>query len=259
MNRINKLFEEKQNNIMSVYFSAGFPRLEDTVPVIKALEKHGVDLVEIGMPFSDPLADGPVIQQSNHIALQNGMSLNILFNQLENIRKEVSIPLILMGYLNPVMQYGMKPFLEKCSQIGIDGIILPDLPYSEYVDEHKPLFEKFNIHKIFLITPQTSDERLKSIDEISKGFIYVVSSASTTGVKENIIQSQEEYFGRINSFGLKNPRLIGFGISNYQTYSTACKYANGVIIGSAFIKALSDNSANLDQTIETFVHQIKNY
>ncbi len=256
MNRINELFTNKKKDILSVYFSAGYPELKDTPQMIKLLVKNGVDLIEIGMPFSDPMADGPVIQKSNDIALKNGMSLRILFEQLEDIRSEVDIPLLMMGYINPVMQYGIDRFCEKCHELGIDGVILPDLPLDVYLEEYKRTFEKYNLHMIFLISPQTSDDRIYKIDKESKGFIYMVSSSSTTGMKNSISDEQEAYFNRLNNMNLKNPKLIGFGISNHETFQKACKYANGVIIGSAFIKALAEEG-ELEDKIERFVKMIR--
>lgn len=255
MNRINKLFQEKKEQILSVYFTAGYPKLDDTVPVIQELVKSGVDLIEIGMPFSDPVADGPVIQGSSLVALKNGMSVHKLFEQLENIRKSVDIPLILMGYINPVIQYGVEAFCQKCGKIGIDGLIIPDLPLSVYEEEYKSIFEANNLHNIFLITPQTSDERLRRIDEASSGFIYMVSSNSTTGAKEVVTDLQNSYFERISKFGLKNPCLIGFGISNAETFRNACHYAHGAIIGSAFVKALGADLP-LDKKVSQFVKTI---
>jgi tryptophan synthase alpha chain len=254
-NRINKLFQEKKEQVLSVYFTAGYPNLEDTVPTIQELVKNGVDLIEIGMPFSDPVADGPVIQHSSLIALQNGMSIRKLFDQLKDIRKTIDIPLILMGYINPVLQYGVEDFCLKCKEIGIDGLIIPDLPMDVYQEEFKAVFEASNLHNIFLITPQTSDERLKLIDEVSSGFIYMVSSNATTGAKSSVSDIQNEYFERINSSGLKNPRMIGFGISNAETFANACKFANGAIIGSAFVKAL-DGNGTINQNVSDFINSI---
>jgi tryptophan synthase alpha chain len=255
-NRINKLFQEKKGQILSVYFTAGYPNLEDTVPVIQELVKNGVDLIEIGMPFSDPVADGPVIQHSSLVALQNGMSIRKLFDQLKDIRQTVEIPLILMGYINPVLQYGVEAFCKKCHEIGINGLIIPDLPMNVYLDEFKSIFEANNLHNIFLITPQTSADRLKVIDEASSGFIYMVSSNATTGAKTSVSEFQKEYFERVNSFGLKNPRLIGFGISNAETFENASQYAQGAIIGSAFVKAL-EGSESLVNTISSFIREIR--
>ena len=254
-NRINKLFQKKEKNILSVYFTAGYPTLNDTKIILEELVKNGVDLIEIGMPFSDPVADGPVIQHSSLVALQNGMSVHQLFEQLKDIRQSVDIPLILMGYINPVLQYGVEAFCQKCKEIGIDGVIIPDLPLSVYEDEFKDIFETNNLHNIFMITPQTSDERLRMIDEASSGFIYMVSSNSTTGAKIGISDTQKSYFERIDTFGLKNPRMIGFGISNAETFTNACKYANGAIIGSAFVNALGTDGP-LKKKISHFIESI---
>jgi tryptophan synthase alpha chain len=255
MNRINKLFQEKKERILSVYFTAGYPELNDTTTIIHELVKNGVDLIEIGMPFSDPVADGPVIQHSSLVSLQNGMSIRKLFEQLKDIRETVDIPLILMGYINPVLQYGVDAFCKKCNEIGIDGLIIPDLPMDVYQEEFKAVFEANNLHNIFLITPQTSDERLKLIDGVSSGFIYMVSSNSTTGAKSSVSDFQREYFERVKSSGLKNPRLIGFGISNAETFRNACQYASGAIIGSAFVKAL-EGGESLEQKVSTFINSI---
>lgn len=255
-NRINKLFEAKKENILSVYFTAGFPQLNDTKTIICELEKNGVDLIEIGIPFSDPTADGPTIQRSSEKALKNGMTLSLLFEQLKDIRQEVSIPLILMGYFNPVYQYGVDRFCHKCAEIGIDGAILPDLPLNEYETSFKTYFEKAGLHNILLITPQTPEERIRQIDAASTGFIYMVSSSSTTGAGKSVSDFQTSYFERIASMGLKNPRLIGFGISNHATFENACRYAHGAIIGSAFVSAL-DKGEELRSTIQKFIKEIK--
>lgn len=254
-NRINQLFEKKQNNIFSIYFTAGYPDLNDTVPTIQLLEQNGADLIEIGMPFSDPVADGPVIQQSSTVALKNGMSIKKLFEQLANIRESVNIPLIFMGYVNPVMQYGVEAFCQKCQEVGIDGLIIPDLPLTVYQEEYQALFEKYGLHNILLITPQTSDERIREIDNASSGFIYMVSSSSTTGIKNKASDFHVDYFERVNQLDLKNPRLIGFGISNRETFDNACKYAAGAIIGSAFVKAL-DQKLTLEERISGFVKTV---
>ena len=254
-NRINKLFQEKKGQVLSVYFTAGYPNLEDTTQLIQELVKNGVDLIEIGMPFSDPVADGPVIQHSSLISLQNGMSIRKLFAQLKDIRQSVEIPLILMGYINPVLQYGVEAFCQKCNEIGIDGLIIPDLPMDVYEAEFKSVFEANNLHNIFLITPQTSDERLRKIDEVSTGFIYMVSSNSTTGAKTSVSDFQKLYFERVNLMSLKNPRLIGFGISNAETFRNACQYANGAIIGSAFVKAL-EGPNTIKQKVSAFINTI---
>ena len=257
MNRIDSLFKNKKNNILSIYFTSGFPALEDTVKIIYQLQNSGVDIVEIGIPFSDPLADGPVIQHSNEVSLQNGMTLKLLFRQLQNIREAITIPLILMSYINPVLQFGIEAFCKAAEESGIDGVIIPDLPMKNYVEEYKSAFEKYNLHFIFLITPQTSEERVKLIDENSKGFIYMVSSASITGTKPDISEDQKKYFERIQKMKLKNPTLIGFGISNNKTFTQACEYANGAIIGSAFVKAI-EQSKILDTGISNFINEIKN-
>lgn len=253
-NRIDHLFHTKKN-ILSVYFTAGYPQLNDTIEIIKTLEKSGVDMIEIGMPFSDPMADGPVIQQSSQKALENGMSLQLLFHQLENIRKEVSIPLLLMGYLNPVYQYGIPEFCAMCSKVGIDGLILPDLPMIEYL-KHQKLFENYGLYNIFLVTPQTTDDRIREIDQVSKGFIYLVSSFSTTGSGKGIEDSRT-YFEKIQKMNLKNPGVIGFGISNPASFEFACKYAQGGIIGSAFVKMIA-NEGLLKDKIENFVKPYRN-
>lgn len=255
MNRINKLFQDKKKNIFSVYFTAGYPNLNDTVEIINQLEKNGVDLIEIGMPFSDPTADGPTIQHSSEVALKNGMSLNLLFDQLKDIRKTVKIPLVLMGYLNPVYQFGIERFCEKCAETGIDGVILPDLPLDEFEHEYKSVFSKYNLHNILLITPQTSEQRIKQIDKASTGFIYMVSSSSTTGTGKKVEDFQQSYFDRIQNLNLNNPRLIGFGISDNATFTNACKYANGAIVGSAFIKSL-DSVLGLEESVYQFVKNI---
>lgn len=255
MNRINQLFEKKKENILSVYFTAGFPNLNDTVAIIQELEKNGVDLIEIGMPFSDPTADGPTIQRTSEIALKNGMSIKLLFEQLKTIRESVSIPLVLMGYFNPVYQFGVKEFSDKCAEIGIDGTILPDMPLDEYENNYKEFYTKNKLHNILLITPQTSEERVSQIDNVSNGFIYMVSSSSTTGTGKKVEDFQKDYFERIQNMNLKNPRLIGFGISDNATFTNACKYANGAIIGSAFVKSF-DERLTIEQSISQFVKQI---
>ncbi|MBT32990.1 MAG: tryptophan synthase subunit alpha [Thalassobius sp.] len=255
MNRIDELFKNKKN-ILNIYFTAGFPELKDTVKILEALEKAGADLVEIGMPYSDPVADGPTIQESNQKALENGMTIAELFKQLEGIREKVSLPIVLMGYVNPVLQYGAEKFVKKCAEIGIDGTILPDLPAPEFEEELKELYEQNGLHNIFLITPQTSEERIRQIDELSKGFVYMVSSNSITGAKSGLAEKQVAYFEKIEKLKLKNPKLIGFGISNNETFSTACKYAEGAIIGSAFIKLLNE-SQDVEKDIISFVKEVK--
>jgi tryptophan synthase alpha chain len=249
MNRINKKLQESKK-ILSIYFSAGYPNLNDTVQIIQDLEKNGVDMIEIGLPFSDPLADGPTIQESSTQALHNGMNTQVLFNQLKDIRNTVTIPLVIMGYFNPMLQYGIENFCKKCAEIGIDGLIIPDLPVDVYADEYKTTFEKYGLKNIFLITPQTSVERIHFIDSVSDGFIYMVSSASVTGSQTGFGRVQEEYFKRISDMNLKNPQVIGFGISDKETFMQATKYAKGAIIGSAFIKDLTVNGT---EKIETFI------
>lgn len=249
MNRIKQLFEEKQKNILSIYFTAGFPHLNDTCEIIRELEANGIDLIEVGIPFSDPMADGPTIQDSGTIALHNGMTLNILFDQLKDIRKDVKIPLIMMGYLNPIMQYGFENFCRKCSEIGIDGAIIPDLPFNDYINEYKLIADKYDIKVIMLITPETSEERIRLIDEHTDGFIYMVSSAATTGAQKSFDEKKQEYFRRINGMNLRNPRLIGFGISNKATLEAAQANASGAIIGSKFITLLKE-SANIKEAVK---------
>lgn len=257
MNRITALFKEKSQNVLNIYFTAGFPTLNDTPDILKALQEGGADIVEIGMPYSDPVADGETIQDSNQAALENGMSIKVLFEQLENIRAEgVTLPIILMGYLNPVYQYGIENFCKKCKEIGIDGLILPDLPVDEYFREYKAIFESYGILNIFLITPQTSEDRIRKIDEISDGFIYMVSSASVTGATSGINAGMEEYFNRVNAMNLKNPRLIGFGIKDKETFSKAAQYASGAIIGSQFVRIIG-TAKNLKEDIVTYVKSLR--
>lgn len=256
MNRIAQLFSEKKEQVLNIYFTAGYPNLDDTESIILALEAAGVDLIEVGMPYSDPMADGPTIQESGQIALANGMTLPILFEQIAAVRQKTNIPLILMGYFNQVMQYGEVAFLQKCSEVGIDGLILPDLPVREYEAYFKNLVEAAGLSVSFLITPQTSEDRIRKIDQLTKGFIYMVSNASITGAKKEITGKQVAYFERIRHMNLKSPRLIGFGISNYQTFSTACDYANGAIIGSAYINALKEGK-DIGQTTSQFVQQVR--
>ncbi|MFT2009416.1 tryptophan synthase subunit alpha [Pontibacter sp. 13R65] len=256
-NRIKKLFAEKQQGLLSVYFTAGYPNLNDTVSIILELEKNGVDLIEVGMPFSDPLADGPTIQQSSEIALKNGMTIPKLFEQLQDIRQHTQIPLVLMGYLNPVMQYGVERFCQKAKEVGIDGVILPDLPLSDYVREYKEIFEENGLSKIFLVTPQTPEHRIREIDSHTNGFVYMVSSASTTGNTTGKAVANTDYFQRVSTMGLRNPGMIGFGIHNFETFSSACNHARGAIIGSAFIKALGQEG-ELKQKISSFVQSIRN-
>jgi tryptophan synthase alpha chain len=239
MNRINSTLNEKEN-ILSIYATAGYPNFDDTVTVIRRLEQSGVDMIEIGLPFSDPLADGPTIQESSAKALLNGMTTQELFHQLKDIRTQVKIPLIIMGYFNPILQYGVEAFCKKCHEIGIDGLIIPDLPLAEYQRHYRFYFDNYDLLNIFLITPQTSTERIREIDQASKGFIYMVSSASTTGSTSGFGDQQEAYFKRIADLELEHPQIVGFGINNAQTFRAATKYSKGAIIGSAFIKMLED-------------------
>jgi tryptophan synthase alpha chain len=248
MNRIKQLFEKKPRDILSIYFTAGFPHLYDTVDVIKELQANGIDLIEIGIPFSDPMADGPTIQASGTVALKNGMTLKKLFDQLANIRQGITIPLIMMGYLNPIMQYGFENFCKDCQKVGIDGAIIPDLPFDDYIKEYKPIADKYDIKIIMLITPETSEDRIRLIDEHTDGFIYMVSSASTTGAQNSFDDKKQEYFKKIDSMNLRNPRLIGFGISNKATLDAAMANASGAIIGSKFITLLND-SENIKEAV----------
>ena len=252
MNRINQKLEESKR-LLSIYFTAGYPNLNDTVTIIQNLEKSGVDMIEIGLPFSDPLADGPTIQASSTKALQNGMTSEVLFGQLRDIRETVKIPLIIMGYFNPILQFGVEEFCKKCSEIGIDGLIIPDLPVNVYNDQYKATFEKYGLVNVFLITPQTSDERIRFIDSISNGFIYMVSSASVTGSQSGFGEEQTNYFERIDKMNLNNPQIIGFGISDNTSFTQATEYAKGAIIGSAFIKHVTSFGVN---DVDKFVSKI---
>ena len=253
MNRIDQKFQENKK-LLSIYFSAGHPNLEDTVPILKNLQAAGVDMVEIGLPFSDPLADGPTIQESSTKALSNGMTTEKLFSQLENIREHITIPLVLMGYFNPMMQYGIKKFCQRCEAIGIDGLIIPDLPVDVYHEEYKSLFDQHGLYNMFLITPQTPEERIRYIDEVCNGFIYMVSSASVTGAKNTFGQTQTDYFDRIAKMKLGTPTVVGFGISNAETYQSATTHSKGAIIGSAFIQFLEKEGVD---KIGDFVSSIR--
>jgi tryptophan synthase alpha chain len=257
MNRIKALFEAKPNNILSVFFTAGFPELNHTVTILEQLQASGVDMVEIGMPYSDPVADGPVIQHSSEVSLKNGMSIKTLFEQLAGIRQRISMPLVLMGYLNPVLKFGVEAFLQKCQETGIDGLIIPDLPLHEYEANYKAQFEAAGLQNIFLITPQTPEARIRKIDQINSGFIYMVASAGTTGAKAGISAQQIEYFTRIAGMNLATPRVIGFGISNAETFATACQYANGAIVGSAFVRALQTPAGDLRTAIPQFIGTLR--
>jgi tryptophan synthase alpha chain len=255
MNRLENLFKQKNKNILSVFCTAGFPAFNSIVPILEELQNNGVDLVEIGMPFSDPTADGPVIQYSNTVAINNGMMIKALFEQLKGVRAKIHIPLILMGYFNPVYQYGIDQFLEDASKCGIDGIIIPDLPMYEYETFYKQKFEQHKLQNIFLVTPQTAEERIRKIDNLSNAFIYIVSSNAITGGNASIEQEQQNYFQRIKDMQLKNPTLIGFGIKDKDTFDTACKFSNGAIIGTAFIKAI-DKTIDLKGDIHSFINSI---
>lgn len=250
MNRINKLFSASPKGLLSVYFCAGSPKLDGTAQTIRSLQANGVDMIEIGIPFSDPMADGPVIQTAATEALKNGMSLKLLFEQLRDIRKDVHIPLILMGYLNPIYRYGFERFCQSCSDCGIDGMIVPDLPFSDYISEYKPIADKYDLRMIMLITPETSEERIREIDAATDGFIYMVSSASTTGAQKDFNAAKQAYFSKVEALGLKNPRMVGFGISNRQTFDAACAHASGGIVGSRFITLLSQ-SGDADTAIKS--------
>lgn len=257
MNRINQLFSTRQKDILSIYFCAGFPTLDGTVNTIKALEKKGINMIEIGIPFSDPMADGPVIQHAATRALKNGMTLNLLFDQLKDIRKEVQIPLVLMGYLNPIMQYGFENFCRTCRETGIDGVIVPDLPFKDYMEEYRPIAENHNVKVIMLITPETSEERIRLIDEHTDGFIYMVSSAAITGAQSDFNAQKQAYFQRIADMNLRNPRMIGFGISNKQTFEAASAHAAGAIIGSKFVTLLDEENGDAEKATDKLLEALK--
>lgn len=255
MNRLQKLFEKQQKHLLSIYYTAGYPSLNDTLKIAETLEQSGADFLEIGFPYSDPVADGPVIQASSKDALDNGMTLAILFDHLKDLRQKVTIPIILMGYVNVVLQFGVEEFCKKCQEVGVDGCIIPDLPMYEYEEMYQDIFEKYGLSNIFLVTPQTSEERIRKIDGLSNAFIYLVSSAATTGVNLSVSESSTAYFKRIADMQLKNPFIIGFGISNQETFEAATKYASGAIIGSAFVKNIEGD--DLEGSIETFMKQFK--
>ena len=244
MNRINQLFETKRENILSIYFCAGDPTADGTADVIRTLQQKGVDMLEIGIPFSDPMADGPVIQDAATRALRGGMTLRRLFAQLRDIRRDVHIPLLLMGYLNPIMQYGFEAFCRSCRECGIDGAIIPDLPFKDYMEEYRPIARRYGVHLIMLITPETSEERIRQIDEHTDGFIYMVSSAAITGAQKDFNEQKQAYFRRIEAMHLRNPRMIGFGISNRQTFEAAAAHAAGCIIGSKFVSLLAEEKGD---------------
>jgi len=253
MNRINQTLNQDKK-LLSIYFTAGFPQLEDTVPILEQLQEADVDMIELGLPFSDPLADGPTIQESSTQALRNGMTTDKLFTQLEGIRARIHVPLIVMGYFNPMMQYGVERFCKRCQEVGIDGLIIPDLPADVYHTQYQSLFQQYGLLNMFLITPQTPDERIRYIDQVSEGFIYMVSSAATTGAQGSFGDTQQHYFQRIADMKLQSKLLVGFGISNAETYQSAVTHSQGAIIGSAFIKHLE---ANGNQSVQAFVKTIR--
>jgi len=255
MNRLQQLFKKQQKDLLSIYYTAGYPNLNDTLKIAETLEQSGADFLEIGFPYSDPVADGQVIQASSKQALDNGMTLSLLFEQLKDLRQKVSIPILLMGYVNVVLQYGVEEFCKKCQEVGVDGCIIPDLPMYEYEELYQTTFEKYGLSNIFLVTPQTSAERIRKIDDLSNAFIYLVSSSATTGNNLSVSENSSTYFKRIADMQLKNPFVIGFGISNKATYDAANQYASGAIIGSAFVKNIDAN--NLERSIKDFMKQFR--
>ncbi len=255
MSRLAKLFKQKQGNILNVYCTAGYPHLNSTIDIIQALQENGADIIELGMPYSDPLADGPVIQSSGNIALANGMTIAVLFEQLKDIRKNATVPIILMGYMNPVLQYGFEKFCAAAAAVGVDGLILPDLPEFEFESEYGAVIKKYGLDFIFLVTPETTLERVRKLDDLSTGFLYAVSSSATTG-KDKDFQAVELYLKKLKEMQLKNPVLVGFGIKDRTTFQSACLYAQGAIIGTAFIKAL-ENNTDINNTVKTFMQRIK--
>lgn len=254
MTRLEKLFIQKKQNVLNVYFTAGYPSLNDTIAVMQYLQNSGVDIIELGMPYSDPLADGPVIQESSSIAIQNGMTIDVLFQQLKDFRSSIHIPVVLMGYMNPVLQYGFENFCKKAAEVGIDGLILPDLPAYEFQSLYQPILKKYQLNFTFLITPETSIERVQQLDALSSGFLYAVSSSATTGyaIQQNHVTL---FLQKLATYNLKNPVLVGFGIKNRATFQTACQYANGAIIGTAFIQQLKNNGATA-ASIQSFIQPI---
>ncbi len=257
MNRINQLFQDKKQGILSLYFCAGDPQLDSTATVIRTLERRGIDMIEVGIPFSDPMADGPVIQSAATKALHNGMTLRHLFAQLQDIRKDVRIPLILMGYMNPIYQMGYEQFFDNCVQAGIDGVIMPDLPFKDYLEEVKPIADQHDVRVIMLITPETSDERIRFIDEHTDGFIYMVSSAAVTGAQKEFNAQKQAYFNHVNQMQLRHPRMIGFGISNKQTLESAQANAAGAIIGSKFVTLLEQNGGDADRACDALFEALR--
>jgi len=254
MSRITSLFQRKNTNVLNVYCTAGYPELESTLEVMTALQESGADMIELGMPYSDPLADGPVIQQSSTSALKNGMTIAKLFSQLKDLRKSIQIPVLLMGYMNPILQYGFEKFCSDSSTVGIDGLILPDLPEYEFETEYGAIIKKYNLDFVFLVTPETSEERVRRLDSLSTGFLYAVSSSSTTGKDKNM-NDVVNYLQRLKKMNLRNPVLVGFGIKDQQTFRSACEHANGAIIGTAFIKAIEE-STDIKKSVNTFIQSI---
>lgn len=257
MNRINQLFSTQPHNLLSIYFCAGAPTLDGTADVIRTLAANGIDMIEVGMPFSDPMADGPVIQDAATRALRNGMSLRVLFEQLRDIRRDVDIPLILMGYMNPVLHYGFEAFCQKCAEVGIDGIILPDLPFQDYIEHFKPIADRYDLRIIMLITPETSEERIRFIDQHTDGFIYMVSSAAITGAQREFDAQKQAYFNKVHAMQLQHPTMIGFGISNRQTLQSAQANASGAIIGSKFVQLLDAAGGDAQQAIDQLFEALK--
>jgi len=254
MNRLNQLFNTKRDNLLSIYYTAGYPELNTTLDIAEALEKAGVDFLEIGFPYSDPVADGPVIQHSSEKALENGMTLNLLFDQLKDLRKRIAIPIMLMGYFNPIVQYGVERFCKKAAEVGVDGIIVPDLPIYEYETLYSGFFKDNNLSNIFMVTPQTSEERIRKIDELSNSFIYLLSSSTITGANLQMSDNIEDYYKRIKAMHLKNPTIFGFGIKDNASFKKVCEYANGAIVGTAFVKHLG--TENYLEKIPGFVRAI---
>ena len=255
MSRIKKVFQNKSSNVLNVYCTAGYPQLKSTLSVMKALQENGADIIELGMPYSDPLADGPVIQQSGTVALANGMTIKVLFEQLKDFRKEISVPVVLMGYMNPVLQYGFEKFCADAAAVGIDGLILPDLPEYEFKTEYGTIIKKYGLDFIFLVTPETSEDRIRKLDSLSTGFLYAVSSSSTTGSDKNM-GDVNSYLKKLQDLKLHNPVLVGFGIKDKATFDAACTSANGAIIGTAYIRAL-ENSKDVKATTKAFLSSIK--
>ncbi len=256
-NRLTELFKkEPSKKVLSIFCTAGFPELNSIVPICESLEENGVDLIEIGMPFSDPVADGPVIQEASDVALKNGMTLEVLFRQLESLRERVSVPILLMGYINPVLQYGLERFVTSATSVGVDGVILPDLPLPEYRQQCKDLFANNNLSAVFLVTPHTPEDRIRELDSESSGFLYVVSTPSTTGSKLEVVAEQQEYFSRLRAMELKNPLLVGFGISDKESYERVCEHMDGAIIGSAFIRCIRESN-DLSGDIQAFIKSIR--